>query len=301
MQTTVPQTPAVLYNHGAMGFENVGRVWTPATLREYLTTVKPPAWAKAIVLHHTAAPSLAQRPDGFLAEHLKNIQHFYSKTLGWSTGPHLFVDDDQIWGMCPLTKYGIHAAKFNRMSLGIEVLGDYDRESNKTGRGLACWQTCAATTSLLLDWLKLPANEQTVLFHREDPTAFKTCPGTKLDKPWVLDLIKKADPKPVVDVPAKPDIGVRLEPAQWRFIGERWVVPVRAYLLKKGVKDAQIAENLKRDGGQFAYAGDVLEGAFYDKESSATWAPVRELMELRLVHAGSELPRRRVRVRVAKA
>lgn len=197
-----------------------------------------------------------------------------------------------------------HASRFNGMSLGIEVLGDYDRESNKTGRGLACWQTCAATTSLLLEWLKLPVNEQTVLFHREDPTAFKTCPGTKLDKPWVIDLIKKADPmKPVADTPPKPDIGFRLEPAQWRFIGERWVVQVRPYLLKKGVTDTQIAANLKREGDRFTYAGDVLEGAFADKETKLTWAPVRELTELRLtsIDAGRELPRRRVRVRVAKA
>lgn len=127
-----------------MGFENVGKVWTPQGLQELLGTLTKPDWCDSVTLHHTAAPSLAQRPDGFNAQHIKNIQSYYQNQLGWSSGPHLFVDDDQLWGMCDFRRKGIHAVSFNKRSIGIEVLGDYDSESAKTGRGLDCWKTAAA-------------------------------------------------------------------------------------------------------------------------------------------------------------
>lgn len=82
-----------------MGYKNVGRVWTPETLKEYLATLTKPSWCKAVTLHHCAAPSLAQRPNGFIAQHIRNLENFY-RGKGWSAGPHLFGDEDQLWGMC---------------------------------------------------------------------------------------------------------------------------------------------------------------------------------------------------------
>jgi len=150
-----------------MSFNNTGKVWTVEGFAQYLNSIKAPSWAKAVCLHHTAAPSLNQRPDGFLAKHLENLKSYYSSQLGWKSGPHLFIDDDQVWGMTPLTETGVHASSFNRSSIGIEVLGDYDNEDPKKGRGLECWKTTAAATKMLLDWLKLPVNDKTVLFHRD--------------------------------------------------------------------------------------------------------------------------------------
>ena len=46
----------------------------------------------------------------------------YKNTLGWSAGPHLFTDEDQIWGMCDFSKKGVHAVSFNKRAIGIEVL-----------------------------------------------------------------------------------------------------------------------------------------------------------------------------------
>ena len=75
-------------------------------------------------MHHTAAPSLAQRPRGLTIQHIRNIQNYYQSQLGWSSGPHLFIDDDQIFGMSSLERRGIHAVSFNRTHIGIEVLGN---------------------------------------------------------------------------------------------------------------------------------------------------------------------------------
>jgi len=263
-----------------MGFENVGKVWTPQGLQELLGTLTKPDWCDSITLHHTAAPSLAQRPDGFNAQHIKNIQSYYQNQLGWSSGPHLFVDDDQLWGMCDFRRKGIHAVSFNKRSIGIEVLGDYDSESAKTGRGLDCWKTAAAATKVLLAWLGLPANAKTVLFHRDDPKTSKTCPGRKVEKDWVLDLIAKADAAADDTAHAKPSLDVTLKSTEWRFVGERWCIPVRVYLLKRGVADTEIAAKLKKTATGFHFDDELLEGAFYDKDSAMTWAPARELIDL---------------------
>ena len=81
---------------------------------------------------------------------MKNLAHYYGKKLGWSAGPHLFTDEDQIFGLSPLTRPGTHARSYNRTHIGIEVLGNYDKEDPKSGRGLQCWKTAAEATAILL-------------------------------------------------------------------------------------------------------------------------------------------------------
>jgi len=172
-----------------MAFELVGRVWSPESFTEYLDDVQL-GWADSVCVHHTAAPSLAQRPHGLKVQHIKNIQSFY-QGMGWSAGPHLFIsDDDQIFGMSSLWRRGIHARSFNKASVGIEMLGNYDHEDPTTGRGLDVVETTAQTVAALLARMKLPANDETVLFHREDSTSSKTCPGELVNKPWFLSKVQ---------------------------------------------------------------------------------------------------------------
>ena len=177
-----------------MSFNNVGKVWSTISFEEYLKSLKKPAFAKAVCIHHTGAPSLKQRPNGFLIQHIHNIKSFYSSELGWRSGPHLFVDENEIFGMTPLTETGVHAVSFNRSAIGIEILGDYDAEDPSSGRGKQCVDVAARTTKLLLDWLELPVNSSTVLFHRDDPKTSKTCPGKKIKKDWFVDLVKASAP-----------------------------------------------------------------------------------------------------------
>ncbi|OYY94820.1 MAG: hypothetical protein B7Y41_04415 [Hydrogenophilales bacterium 28-61-23] len=267
-----------------MAFENVGLVWTPESLTQYLTSIEKPNWCKAITLHHTAAPSLAQRPKGLLLQHIENLRHFYQDDKKWSAGPHLFVDDDQIFGMCDLRRKGVHAVSFNSMAIGIEVLGDYDSEDPLSGRGLDCWKTASATTRILLNWLGLAANKDTVLFHRDDPTTKKSCPGNKVKKDWLLGLIAAPASARIAAGSEKPDIG--MDWAKWDYRGECWCVPVREFLVAKGIASKTVVAELKSIGGLFYYGNELLEGAYYVgknskiKPSQCTWAPARELMEL---------------------
>ncbi len=185
-----------------MGFANVGKVWSPEEFRAYLETIEAPSWARAITLHHTGSPTLEDRPNGFLPSHLENMRHYYEEvevhnaagTLvkgKWSEGPHLFIDDDQCWGMTDLLTTGVHAGSFNSMAIGIEVLGNYNVENPISGRGRLCWNVAFEVSRALLDWMGLPVDSTTVLFHRDEPNAGKLCPGEKVNKGWVIEEIIK--------------------------------------------------------------------------------------------------------------
>lgn len=274
-----------------MAFENVGKVWTPASLEEYLKTRKRPDWIKSITIHHTAAPSLAQRPNGFTIQHIINIASFYKRPKasggqGWSSGPHLFTDDDQIFGMCDFASKGIHAASFNSSSIGIEVLGCYDKkmEDPKSGRGLACWKNTAETVKVLLDWLELKASSTTVKFHRDDPLTKKTCPGSAVDKDWFLSLIPKALSIPAVSGPQTQPPNVGFQWTQWHFIEDKWCVPIVDFLVASGLKRQDVISSLTSKSGMLFYNGDLIHGGFYVKKgenplpNEASWAPARELL-----------------------
>lgn len=175
-----------------MSFDSVGKNWTVDEFKAYLDTLQSPAWARGVCLHHTASPSLAQRPNGLSEQHIENLRDYYKDEKHWQAGPHLFVDDHLIHGLTPLTQRGIHAISFNSSAIGIEVLGDYDSESPVTGRGLLCWLNAAMATKALLDWLGIGVAKDTVLFHRDDPKTEKTCPGELVGKEWVTELIRAA-------------------------------------------------------------------------------------------------------------
>lgn len=173
-----------------MGYELVGRVWDAELFAAYVKTVSL-KWANSVTVHHTSSPSLSQRPKGWLIQHMRNLKDFYKRKLGWSAGPHLFTDEDQIFGMSSLWRRGVHARSFNARSIGIETLGNYDKEDPTTGRGLACWLTTAEATAILLKEMGLSVSTKTVKFHRDDPLTSKSCPGNKVSKEWFLQLVEK--------------------------------------------------------------------------------------------------------------
>ena len=250
-----------------MSYANVGKVWSNASFKEYLKTVKKPSWVRAVVIHHTAAPSLAQRPKGLLIEHIHNISGFYKNTLGWNRGPHLFTDENEIYGMTPLTTAGIHAASFNSYTIGIEVLGNYDVEDPLNGRGKECWNTTAKATADLLEWIGVEANSKTILFHRDDPKTSKTCPGTKIGKDWFINLVKASTG--VVSPPPVPIVDIKDE-----------FVSVVDYMMKeRNVDYKTAAKSLKKEGKLYLYNNHWLERAYYDLGKQQTVAPVSELKE----------------------
>ncbi len=171
----------------------LGQPYSPAAFPGYLRSLKWGWWKPSlIVIHHMAAPSLAQRPRGLTAEHMLNLKYHYEhnvKGAPWTAGPHLFVDDGQIWTFSPMTARGVHAVTYNATGIGIEMLGDYDTEDPWTGRGLSVLTTtCLAVKALLA---RLDLTPAAIRFHRDDPKTGKSCPGTRITKAAFLEHLAK--------------------------------------------------------------------------------------------------------------
>ena len=264
-----------------MGYQLVGRVWTPEGFAIYLDSLGSLDWATSVTIHHTGAPNLKQRPKGWTLQHMVNLRSFYRDQLGWSRGPHLFTDEDQIFGMSSLKSRGVHAKSFNRTSFGIEALGEYDSEDPKSGRGLEVMKTTAIAARLLLAKIGKTPNTRTIKFHRDDPKTSKTCPGKKVDKAWFIDLAKGATTEP--PKPKKREIPQRPTVPNWNryiLLYGKWYVPALAFLEHVGGTRKQLIQDMKSKDGEFYYAGRVVEHAFYDKDRSETWAPAGELLHV---------------------
>ena len=167
-------------------FPVIGRPLMVDQIRRYVRASQP-TWAAGVTIHHTSSPSLAQRPQGLLEQHVRNLRSYYMG-LGWSAGPHFFIDEDQAWAFSPLAKPGVHAKSFNRSHVGIEMLGDYDREDPWSGRGLQVLTQAGLVVGEILRCLNLP--KDAVNFHRDDPRTSKSCPGSRIEKSQFLKLIK---------------------------------------------------------------------------------------------------------------
>lgn len=72
---------------------------------------------------------------------LDGLMHYYSSvvknpdgSIGWPSGPHLFIDERWIWLFTPMNTIGVHAAEGNsytdkaglHYSIGVEVVGYYE-------------------------------------------------------------------------------------------------------------------------------------------------------------------------------
>lgn len=271
-----------------MGFELVGRVWTAESLGRELAGEKPPAWIRAVVLHHTQIPDLAMRPRGLTIQHIITIADWYHRPpdqggLGWSSGPHFFLDEEQIFGMCDVRRRGVHARSFNASALGIEVLGNYDVEDPAAGRGLRCWRNAAALAGVLLGWLGRAPSPETVLFHRDDPNTGKSCPGRKVEKNWLLQLIA-APEAGARELPAKPVLAFPWD--IWAFRDGRWCVPLREFLRARGLPDEIIAARLHSRAGELFWGDTWLPGGYHlpaassQRPSGCPWAPVEVALTL---------------------
>lgn len=145
---------------------------------------------KTVILHNTKIPSLWQRPNGFQVDHIENLYLYYFNEKGWSGCPHFFVDDRCVHSLFPVSRPGVHCVGWNDRSIGIEVLGDYDKEDPENGRGLGCWQNAAQLLYLLRSWF--PGIGW--MFHREADTS-RNCPGQRVTRAFFEDLLEYTRPK----------------------------------------------------------------------------------------------------------
>lgn len=159
----------------------VGLSFSPDDFDTYCHGLQWTAWRpQFIVLHNTAVPSLNQRPDGLTRQNIDNLVGYYRDQQRWSAGPHLFVDDKQIWVFTPLITPGVHSPSWNQVSLGVEMLGDYESEEFDSGRGQSVQNNAIAAMATLCAVIGL--DPMRIVRHGSDPrTTHKNCPGHKVD------------------------------------------------------------------------------------------------------------------------
>jgi len=184
----------------------VGESFSQDGFDAYCHQLQWTAWRPSFaVVHNTASPSLAQRPNGLTKKHIQNLEAFYRDEQGWKAGPHLFVDDKQIWVFTPLTVSGTHSPSWNKLALGIEMLGDYEQEAFDGGRGLKVRENAVSALATLCAILGFDA--ATIRIHREDPLTTHACPGKNVRKLEIIqqvqDLIvaRHAGEHPIKPVP----------------------------------------------------------------------------------------------------
>lgn len=166
----------------------VGSGFTPADFIGYVAAQRWNAWRPSLlVVHNTAIPTFARWHTQPGSRWMESFIHYYRDDQGWSGGPHCFIADDVIWIGTPLTKPGVHSPSWNGISLGLEMVGDYDHEPLSP----AVWQNTASAVATLVDALGLPVSPDTIRFHKEDPlTTHKGCPGRGVHKDELLAAVR---------------------------------------------------------------------------------------------------------------
>lgn len=97
-------------------------------------------WCKFFTVHNTAGPTIEQWCSKVCtpAQRIINLENYYEHSLGWHAGPHGFVPPSQdvvMYGFTNLDVPGVHASCFNSMSIGLEMVGDFDAEDFNSGLG----------------------------------------------------------------------------------------------------------------------------------------------------------------------
>ena len=269
-----------------MSIPFVGKRMTRSEFASYLKTLQFNNGFKPefVTLHHTASPSLAQRPSGFSAQHLKNLLDYYQNQLGWNGAPHVFIDDqaDGIIVFQRMDRRGVHAVSFNKNSWGVEMLGDFDSESFSSGRGAIVRRNSLAALNIMCNALK--ASPDTIKFHRDDPKTSKTCPGRNVTKSDIVNGVKS-----IMNVPLAPDktphmsspIIVMPHLTQWtntREKDERIIVRARDFLGALNPSAGLALSGMKVVISQSGKANKSISVAELD-ENNRAWVFARDAAE----------------------
>ncbi|GAB4016934.1 hypothetical protein GCM10028808_47000 [Spirosoma migulaei] len=159
----------------------VGEGFTVEEFEHYVDKLTFGAWRpQFVVLHNTEIPRIAQWHTTPGKQRMRNLEVFYRDKKGWSAGPHLFVADDLIWVFTPLTTSGVHSPSWNKISWGVEMVGDYSTESFTTGMGEKVRDNAVEAVATL--HARLGLDPQNLRLHKEDKLTTHNCPGKNVQK-----------------------------------------------------------------------------------------------------------------------
>lgn len=177
----------------------IGKVFDNAeAFRRYLDELTWRTWKpRYVVMHHTGMPDLkvwggwqTRKPPISDKQWLSNLSNYYANEMRWSAGPHFFVTPTHIMVLSDPVRIGVHAVEFNSTSWGIECVGNFDTEQF-LGPIRDMSIGALAAINLAMGWTPSPfvKRQRGLHFHRDDSTTSKTCPGKRVLKPEVSELI----------------------------------------------------------------------------------------------------------------
>ena len=167
------------------------KLFTTEQLIDYCKSFKWTRQVKQLHVHHTWSPSHKDYNGSNGLELQQAMRNYHVNTLGWSDiGQHLTLLPDGQWvtgrdfNKDPASIFG-----WNEGAFAIEMLGNFDKGNDefKDPQAVAMFKFCAAFC--LQKILNVDTN---VKFHRDSPTAGKTCPGTGIDRTWFMNKLKEA-------------------------------------------------------------------------------------------------------------
>jgi N-acetylmuramoyl-L-alanine amidase len=168
-----------------------------------------------ITLHNTSVPDIAEwmswSPQT-RQQYMFNTQAYY-EDMGWRGGPHFFVPPQQnicAFGFNDLMAAGTHASCFNNTSIGIEMVGEFDREKFDSGPGAQVADNAIYLLALLHNKIGLtPApyvyNRQGLHFHVECADDDHHCPGSYVQKADIVARVS-AEMAALVGAPPAPPV-----------------------------------------------------------------------------------------------
>lgn len=177
------------------------------TREQFADRIKSLRWKSwkpsGIVLHNTASPTLAQWVETGPKRdaRIRNLQSYY-EGLGWKGGPHWFVSRDWINEFNNPLRRGTHSPSFNATHFGIEMVGDYDRESFSSGDGAKVRDNAVFVMARLCEKFGWDPGK-VIKLHKEDPRTTHECPGKLVNK---ADVIERVRAEMGEEVPAPPPV-----------------------------------------------------------------------------------------------
>lgn len=149
-----------------------------------------------ITLHNTSSPTIQLWMSWSPAkrqQYILNMQPYY-ENMGWRGGPHFFVtpqEDICAFGFNDLMAAGTHASCFNNVSIGIEMVGEFDREAFDSGPGAQVADNAIYLMALLHNKIGITPtpyayNQRGLHFHVECRADNHDCPGHFVLKPDVV-------------------------------------------------------------------------------------------------------------------
>lgn len=160
-----------------------------AEFQTYLKGLSFGDWRPAgMTLHNTAAPTLVQYFSSPPVQRMENLKAYYMG-LGWSAGPHAFVDGNDIWVFTDFNVRGVHSPSWNGTRLGVEMVGDYNVEDDDSGQGLKVKMMTARLFAICHGLFGWEPSATSIKLHKEDPATDHDCPGKHIDKSEFIRLV----------------------------------------------------------------------------------------------------------------